>query len=304
VAHLVPCVEVDKEQFRIGDFGRLPPFEGGTDHPGRGQLSPVLADCDPFIDVVKVWQQDAVAWMFNNMITTGTSPTEFSPDDPVTRGQLAAFFYRYKGSPPVVVDVRSPLCGGRDEFDGGLQAGWTWAGGDPALRSFTMRPGYLSMTAVLMTPPVDSQILLRDPVADEYEIETRLSTAPVAEFGGGGLTVRADGDDKHQISLLRTYTNSEGDGIYLDNVTDGNGGPVDVSRIGLPQGTGDVYLRIRYEAGVYTGSYSLDGISWTEVGSRVRVLSNPLVGIQNGGFRAPPVINPTIEFDWFAERAI
>ena len=32
-----------------------------------------------------------VQWMVDNDITTGTSPTCFSPDDPVTRGQAAAF---------------------------------------------------------------------------------------------------------------------------------------------------------------------------------------------------------------------
>ena len=41
-------------------------------------------------------------------ITTGTSATTFSPDDTVTRGQLAAFFYRYKDSPAVEVDPDHP----------------------------------------------------------------------------------------------------------------------------------------------------------------------------------------------------
>jgi hypothetical protein len=32
-------------------------------------------------------------------ITTGTAPGEFSPDDPVTRGQMATILWRYNGSP-------------------------------------------------------------------------------------------------------------------------------------------------------------------------------------------------------------
>jgi len=34
--------------------------------------------------------------MLESEITTGTSATTFSPEVTVTRGQLAAFFYRYK----------------------------------------------------------------------------------------------------------------------------------------------------------------------------------------------------------------
>jgi parallel beta-helix repeat protein len=46
--------------------------------------------------------------MVTEAITTGTSSSTFSPDDTVSRGQLAAFFYRYKGSPPVTVDPNHP----------------------------------------------------------------------------------------------------------------------------------------------------------------------------------------------------
>jgi hypothetical protein len=38
---------------------------------------------------------EAVEWAFENNITTGTSDTTFSPDDPVTRGQNVTFAKRY-----------------------------------------------------------------------------------------------------------------------------------------------------------------------------------------------------------------
>ncbi len=47
------------------------------------------------------WYSDAVAWMKEQEITTGTSPTEFTPDGVVTRAQLAAFLYRLAGEPGV-----------------------------------------------------------------------------------------------------------------------------------------------------------------------------------------------------------
>ena len=37
---------------------------------------------------------EAVAWLSEAELTTGTSPTTFSPDDAVTRAQMAAFLLR------------------------------------------------------------------------------------------------------------------------------------------------------------------------------------------------------------------
>ena len=79
---------------------------------------PPVAEPHPFSDVDKGWQQDPVSWLFAEGITTGTSATEFSPGDPVTRGQMATFLYRYQGSPPVTVDASSPACGGPSPGDG------------------------------------------------------------------------------------------------------------------------------------------------------------------------------------------
>lgn len=53
----------------------------------------------PFVDVVADYQQIPVAWMYEAGITTGTSPSTYSPDDLVTRGQFAALLWRYAGRP-------------------------------------------------------------------------------------------------------------------------------------------------------------------------------------------------------------
>jgi hypothetical protein len=72
---------------------------------------PVARAPTEFTDVVKPWQITPVGWMLEEGITTGTSATTFSPEAPATRGQLAAFFHRYRGSPPVEIDLSSPECG-------------------------------------------------------------------------------------------------------------------------------------------------------------------------------------------------
>ncbi len=46
------------------------------------------------------YHTDAVQWMVDQEVTTGTSPSCFSPDGLVTRGQIAAFLWRMAGEPP------------------------------------------------------------------------------------------------------------------------------------------------------------------------------------------------------------
>jgi mono/diheme cytochrome c family protein len=89
------------------------------DEATRGQIAALLhrlaGSPEPvtphsFTDVSAPWQQDPVSWMAENGITTGTTATTYSPDDEATRAQMAALLYRYKGSPPVVIDPTSPFC--------------------------------------------------------------------------------------------------------------------------------------------------------------------------------------------------
>ena len=96
--------------------GTSPTTFAPDDQLTRGQLAALLhrlagnptATGHPFNDISTSWQQTPVAWMVDNGITTGTSPTTFAPNDTVTRGQLATFFHRYKDSPAVVIDSSHP----------------------------------------------------------------------------------------------------------------------------------------------------------------------------------------------------
>ncbi|MEM7143098.1 MAG: S-layer homology domain-containing protein [Actinomycetota bacterium] len=81
-------------------------------HRLAGNPAPAAASSHPFGDVFAPWQQAPVSWMVDNSITTGTTASTFSPDDIVSRGQLATFFHRYAGSPSVAIDPLSPLCTG------------------------------------------------------------------------------------------------------------------------------------------------------------------------------------------------
>ena len=68
------------------------------------------ATAHSFVDVLSGWQQGPVSWMASRGITTGTSPTMFSPDGTLTRAQLITFLYRYNNSPTVTINPDSPTC--------------------------------------------------------------------------------------------------------------------------------------------------------------------------------------------------
>jgi len=78
---------------------------------GCGQGSDCRLDA-PTYRVVKMtdivsgrYYYDPVVWLLGQELTTGTSPTEFSPDDTVTRGQIATFLWRFAGEPEPDSDV-------------------------------------------------------------------------------------------------------------------------------------------------------------------------------------------------------
>ena len=60
---------------------------------------PAVGRQHQFTDVSDASQNDAISWMSDTGITTGTSDTTFSPDDTLTRAQAAAFLYRLTGEP-------------------------------------------------------------------------------------------------------------------------------------------------------------------------------------------------------------
>lgn len=61
----------------------------------------------PFVDVAKnAYFRKAVEWAYAKGITSGTSDTKFSPNDPVTRGQFAVFLWAISGKPTVEQELK------------------------------------------------------------------------------------------------------------------------------------------------------------------------------------------------------
>ena len=66
-----------------------------------GSPEPTAAE-NPFKDVSdSAYYAKAVLWAVENGVTTGTTPTTFSPNNPCTRAQVVTFLYRYEKQPAV-----------------------------------------------------------------------------------------------------------------------------------------------------------------------------------------------------------
>ncbi len=60
----------------------------------------------PFTDIVEgTWYYDAVVWGYNNAVIKGTSDTTFTPDEDITREQLATLLFRFSGEEAVEADL-------------------------------------------------------------------------------------------------------------------------------------------------------------------------------------------------------
>ncbi|MBK5267601.1 MAG: S-layer homology domain-containing protein [Acidimicrobiia bacterium] len=74
----------------------------------RGQMAAFLHRALPGLPLVRaavdftdddgsVFESD-IKWLYSRGVTQGTSPTTYGPDNPVTRGQMAAFLHRALGN--------------------------------------------------------------------------------------------------------------------------------------------------------------------------------------------------------------
>lgn len=64
--------------------------------PKNGQYS------SPFIDIQNNMFKNDIGWLYSKDITTGYTPTSFKPDASITRGEMAAFIYRFYNKVSIV----------------------------------------------------------------------------------------------------------------------------------------------------------------------------------------------------------
>ena len=119
---------------------------------------PEVTGENPFTDVPDgQWYTDAVLWAAENGITDGTSETTFSPNNPLTREQMATFFYRFADfEPEEPIEVTGDLSGYTDAdlvADYAVDA-MTWAVGEGVISGIgnnTLAPDNTASRAQMAT---------------------------------------------------------------------------------------------------------------------------------------------------------
>ena len=164
-----------------------------------------------FTDVTDASQDDAISWMANNEITTGTSPTTFAPDETLRRAQAAAFLHRLAGEPP------APPHGFVDVVAGWQQDAVSWmahSGITTGTTPTTFAPEDTLTRAQLITflyrykdepdVTVNTSTPHCDPTTDTPENPTDTSTEPTEESIASSI---ADAE-AHMVSLVNELRKS------------------------------------------------------------------------------------------------
>jgi hypothetical protein len=167
-----------------------------------------------------------------------------------------------------------------DDFSSSsLDGRWSWIREDATHWSLTDRPGFLRITTqdgtIFFSGGDGKNLLLQSAPLGDFEIRTRVFFAPTENFQYAGLLVYDD--DDNFVLLNRGFCSfCIGSAIYFDSEIGGSP-PAPIS---APVSITDTYLRIQKAGAVYTASYSIDGNSWTVLGSHTNSSLTPkMIGI-------------------------
>ncbi|MDO4516236.1 MAG: Ig-like domain-containing protein [Bacillota bacterium] len=105
----------------------------------RAAGSPQAAVTTNFTDLTEEYYYNAVVWANVMGIVNGTSDTTFSPNDPVTRQQIAAILYRYAGATGSIPQAQGSLnaYADKDQVDAYAVTPMTWAVGKGIISGMT-----------------------------------------------------------------------------------------------------------------------------------------------------------------------
>ena len=179
--------------------------------------SPSLENEDlgyPFADVPgDAWYADGVYWARLNGVAGGYSDERFGPDDPVTREQIAAIFWRYEGSPDS--ETGAGFADEEDISDYAAEA-VDWARANGIVNG--MEGNYFlpqdSATRAQVATLLQNYLTME--VTDEPDAPAEESRVLVAYFSATGNTERvanaiaeAAGGDLFEITPAEPYTDDD-----------------------------------------------------------------------------------------------
>lgn len=188
----------------------------------------------------------------------------------------------------------------RDDFEGTLGEGWQWLGENPAKWSLTQAPG--SIRIILQSSGIGGgepkNFLVRAAPSGNFELATLVRFFPSSNFQFAGLLIYQSQGNALQFG--RAFADCadpacKGNAIYFDIIEAGASRKPNFSTSVVTPS--QAFLRLRREGTLYTGFYSEDGLTWSEIGKHESNIITPLyVGlIGSQAFQA----ETTADFDYF-----
>ena len=190
----------------------------------------------------------------------------------------------------------------RDDFENDLGPGWSWLREVPHNWSLSNSPGALQINvdSGQVSDETMTNLLLRTAPAGDFQMETKLTFSPKADFQFAGLIVYES--PSNLIQAGRAFCDHPdvcvGDGLYVDYY---NNGSFVTPNFAAAYPESEVYLRLIRQGDTYAFQSSPDGSEWILRGSTVSSMNPLQIGLAAG--QNTTSIIPAL-FDYFEVRSI
>lgn len=261
----------------------------GDNRDANGTLNETVANNNPdFVHWMHRWLGENRAIYHHYWESNAGYRGRLSDGDPADTANA----YLFDFSMPLKLDsgADAPPYNTSDEFDRSIpRAQWTVGNPNHANWSLTAKPGRLRLTSngTHFSGSTAANVVLQAAPDDDFQIVTRVYGKPGGSGQVAGLLVY--GDNNHYVRMARQNggTNVFVFGTEVNDV---------LAETQVADGVGTLaYLKIARVGSNYTGYYSANGVTWTQVGgTRTLSSTNPrlaLVAYGPAGFAA--------EFDTF-----
>ena len=190
----------------------------------------------------------------------------------------------------------------RDDFDNILAAGWQWIREDPGNWSLSAVPGSLQINVDggQVSDETIRNLLLRQAPTGNFQVETKVSFRPDADYQFAGLIIYESAPNIIQAG--RAFCSLPdvcvGEGLYVDYYNNGN---FVTPNFAAAYTESDAYLRLVRQGDTYTFQSSSDGSEWILRGGTVSTMNPLQIGLVAGQNTVGLI--PAL-FDYFEVRSL
>jgi arabinan endo-1,5-alpha-L-arabinosidase len=190
----------------------------------------------------------------------------------------------------------------RDDFDATLGAGWQWMREDPSNWSLSAVPGTLQINvdSGQVSDETIRNLLLRQAPTGNFQIETKVTFRPNADFQFAGLIVYES--PPNIIQAGRAFCDLAdvcvGEGLYVDYYNNGN---FVTPNFAAAYTDSDIYLRLLRQGDTYTFQSSSNGSEWILRGGTVSTMNPLQIGLVAGQNTVGLI---SAQFDYFEVRSL